>query len=43
MLPIPAKFYYVFNMHDPSRVLQGILLASKEIITEGGIRQKERW
>jgi len=37
MLPTPAKFHYVFNMRELSRVFQGILLTPKDTIKTGGI------
>ena len=42
MLPTPAKFHYVFNLRELSRVFQGIMLTPSETVRTGGYRCEQK-
>lgn len=42
MLPTPAKFHYIFNLRELSRVFQGIMLTPTATVKNGGYRCEQK-
>ena len=42
MLPTPAKFHYIFNLRELSRVFQGIMLTPSHTVRTGGYRCEQK-